>query len=86
MSYKMIQMWTHLLTMLCIDINMNLKLLSIQIKGFGATAREWAREFYDVVWALTYALNKSLVDLNMSLAEFKVGSSILAEVIKKTYV
>ena len=50
--------------------------------GVNATAREWARGFYDAVWALAYALNDSLVDLNTSLAEFKVGSLILAEIIK----
>ena len=50
--------------------------------GVNATAREWARGFYDAVWALAYALNDSLVDLNTSLAEFKVGSPILAEIIK----
>ena len=47
-----------------------------------ATAREWARGFYDAVWALAYALNDSLVDLNTNLTEFKVGSPILAEIIK----
>jgi hypothetical protein len=50
--------------------------------GVNATAREWARGFYDAVWALAYALNDSLVDLNMSLSEFKVGSPVLAEIIK----
>jgi hypothetical protein len=34
------------------------------------------------VWALAYALNDSLVDLNASLSEFKLGSPILAESIK----
>ena len=50
--------------------------------GINATTREWARGFYDAVWALAYALNASLVDLNTSLNEFKVGSPILAETIK----
>ena len=50
--------------------------------GINATAREWARGFYDATWALTYALNDSLVDLNGSLADFKVGSPTIAEIIK----
>ncbi len=47
-----------------------------------STTTEWARGFYDAVWALAYALNGSLVDLNASLSEFKLGSPILAESIK----
>ena len=32
--------------------------------------------------SMAYALNDSLIDLNMNLNEFKLGSSILAENIK----
>ena len=38
--------------------------------------------FYDAVWALAYALNDSLADLNTSLSEFKLGSPVLAESIR----
>ena len=43
---------------------------------------EWARGFYDAVWALAYALNSSLLDLNVSLTDFELGSPVLAESIK----
>ena len=51
--------------------------------GVNSTTTEWARGFYDAVWALAYALNGSLADLNTSLSEFKLGSPILAESIRK---
>ena len=43
---------------------------------------EWAKGFYDAVWALAYALNSSLVDLNASLIDYELGSPVLAESIK----
>ena len=43
---------------------------------------EWAKGLYDAVWALSYALNNSLVDLNASLSDYEIGSSMLAESIK----
>ena len=42
----------------------------------------WAKGFYDAVWALAYALNSSLVDLNISLTDYELGSPVLAESIK----
>ena len=51
--------------------------------GVNSTTTEWARGFYDAVWALAYALNGSLADLNTSLSKFKLGSPILAESIRK---
>ena len=44
--------------------------------------REWAKGLYDAVWALSYALNSSLVDLNSSLTNYELGSAVLAESIK----
>ena len=50
--------------------------------GVKSATKQWAKGFYDAVWALAYALNDSLVDLNTNLNELKVGSPILAEAIK----
>ncbi len=43
---------------------------------------EWSKGFYDAVWALSYALNSSLVDLNTSLSDYELGSPALAEIIR----
>ena len=43
---------------------------------------EWAKGLYDAVWALSYALNSSLVGLNASLSDYETGSPMLAEIIK----
>ncbi len=43
---------------------------------------EWSKGFYDAVWALSYALNSSLEDLNASLIDYELGSPVLAESIK----
>ena len=51
--------------------------------GVNSTTTAWARGFYDALWALAYALNDSLVDLNTSLSELAVGSQTLAEGIKR---
>ena len=43
---------------------------------------EWAKGFYDAVWALAYALNSSLMELNSSLSDYELGSAVLAESIR----
>jgi ABC-type branched-subunit amino acid transport system substrate-binding protein len=44
---------------------------------------EWSKGLYDAVWALSYALNGSLVDLNTSLSNYELGSPALAEIIRR---
>ena len=39
----------------------------------------WALPTYEAVWVLALALNKTLIDLNYSLTEYKTGSKVLAE-------
>ena len=43
----------------------------------------WANGMYDAVWLLAIALNNSLPDFNRSLTEFRPGSRVLAEGIRK---
>ena len=42
---------------------------------------EWARGIYDAVWSLAFALNSSLDDLNMNLAQIVPGSKAVAQAI-----
>ena len=44
---------------------------------------QWATYFYDAVWALSLALNNSLVDLSQNLSEYKTGSKVLADTIRR---
>ena len=44
---------------------------------------QWATYFYDAVWVLSLALNNSLVDLSQNLSEYKSGSKVLADTIRR---
>ena len=44
---------------------------------------EWAKGFYDAVWALAFAINSSLQELNTNLTEINPGSNDLAQIIRK---
>lgn len=54
-------------------------------KEFNVTSQfsSWARGFYDAVWVLAFALNYSLIDINMRFTDIKSGSQMLAENIRK---
>lgn len=51
--------------------------------GVESIPSEWANAVYDAVWVLALALNNSVIDLDMSLSEYKVGSQVLAESVRK---
>ena len=45
--------------------------------------REWARGFYDAVWSLALALNSSLTELDVNLAQTVPGSKMLAQTLQQ---
>ena len=64
----------------------NYKLQAIRYsEEFGVNSQPvpWANGMYDAVWLLAIALNSSLPDFNHSLTEFRPGSMVLAERIRK---
>ena len=64
----------------------NYKLQAIRYaEEFGVNSQPvpWANGMYDAVWLLAIALNNSLPDFNHSLTDFRPGSMVLAERIRK---